>query len=350
MESVNPYAHQAIARFDIGTEYAIYLGYPSESYLAKGRDGSLVFDCPKVIALPGYEFLGWSYGGTDIDIPADASRIEIDASKTDSRGRPIATMYAVYADSEGNGHCACGAYKEDAFPDHSGFHLDPAFVGISMLAASIAIVLAVGIAAIVRSVLGIRKKYPSTDAYYSKGKHGGLAEYQSEPAGLLSKGMDALGAASNGGNGNAIGDGNGNSGSGANDDGNANNGGGANVDGNGGGGRDAAGAYGAGGENDANGSTDASANGSAMGSGADAIGMAELLERQRALILHLLETEEKARRLAAAGMSRGTAGGDADGTERSGTDPWHDASGTGTGSSDTDPAGGAPSDAKSEAV
>jgi hypothetical protein len=216
-----------------------------------------------------------------------------------------------------------------------------------MLAASIAIVLAVGIAAIVRSVLGIRKKYPSTDAYYSKGKHGGLAEYQSEPAGLLSKGMDALGAASDGGNGNAIGDGNGNSGSGANDDGNANNGGGANVDGNGGGGRDAASAYGAGGEGDASGSTGEA--------GADAIGMAELLERQRALILHLLETEEEARRLAAAGMSGGTAGGDADGTGRSGTEPRHDASGTDTGSSDadpadTDPAGGDPSDAQSEAV
>lgn len=111
----NPYHGACTVRLIVGDKLGkSYSGIlpigmnASDGYVYRVPDGSVI-SMPNVIGINGLRFLGWNYGGTDVDIPADEKEIEIER---DGDNDSI-NIYAVYANGDGDVYCSCGAYEEN---------------------------------------------------------------------------------------------------------------------------------------------------------------------------------------------------------------------------------------------
>ena len=97
---------------ELGKSYDDALGlvpHESDGYVYKVRDGETV-ELPHVRGLNGLHFVGWNFGGSDVEIGNDKRSIVVEK---DGENDSI-TLYAVYVTDNGDVYCACGAYKENA--------------------------------------------------------------------------------------------------------------------------------------------------------------------------------------------------------------------------------------------
>lgn len=115
-DTPNPYRNQLRISIDVGAEYADYPGSASsEGLIIKAKAGSTI-ELPTVEAHEGYYLVGWSQGGVEEDPTWDIFTYEVTLGEP-TNGSKNATIYAIYADEEGNGYCTCGAYSEGIYAD-----------------------------------------------------------------------------------------------------------------------------------------------------------------------------------------------------------------------------------------
>ena len=122
-ESRNPYHNDYRVTVDVGSEFATFGSLKgskqssyTEGYLVKVAPGGTITLPTDISAREGYYFVGWSTGGVP-EKPTwgvDTREIVVDESPNDSRN---ITLYALYADDNGDGWCTCGAWKQGVYKD-----------------------------------------------------------------------------------------------------------------------------------------------------------------------------------------------------------------------------------------
>lgn len=112
----NPYNGQIRLDIDIGSEFADFAGADyTEGYRLKVSPGGMV-SLPKIKARDGYYFVGWGQGGVPYEPTWDPFTEEVQMDTDTSNGRNT-TIFALFADEEGNGYCTCGAYESEVYAD-----------------------------------------------------------------------------------------------------------------------------------------------------------------------------------------------------------------------------------------
>lgn len=112
----NPYNKQIRLSIMIGAEFADYDGDNiTEGIIETVSPGGLV-QLPPISARSGYYFVGWGQGGVPEQPIWDPMTTEVEMSSDTSEGRTT-TIFALYADEEGNGYCTCGAYEKGIYVD-----------------------------------------------------------------------------------------------------------------------------------------------------------------------------------------------------------------------------------------
>ena len=109
-ENENPYADTLLVDFIIGNRFANYTGSLGSQGISVSVESGREIDLPAVATLNGYVFKGWSAGGVD-NIEIDAEEKTASFERGDE-GQWHMTLYAVYADKDGNLYCSCGDYRE----------------------------------------------------------------------------------------------------------------------------------------------------------------------------------------------------------------------------------------------
>lgn len=111
-ENKNPYAETLLVDFIIGNRFANYTGSLSSQGISVSVESGREVALPAVKTLNGYVFKGWSSGGVGkVEIGAEEKTASFERG---DEGQWHMTLYAVYADKDGNLYCSCGAYKEAA--------------------------------------------------------------------------------------------------------------------------------------------------------------------------------------------------------------------------------------------
>lgn len=112
----NPYNGQIRLDIDIGAEFADYEGSDvTEGIRLKvSRGGTITL--PKVHAKEGYYFIGWGQGGVPEEPTWDINTEKVIMGTDTSNGKNT-TIYALYANENGDGYCTCGAYEEGIYKD-----------------------------------------------------------------------------------------------------------------------------------------------------------------------------------------------------------------------------------------
>lgn len=112
----NPYNKQIRLSIDIGSEFADFKGCEfTEGYIIKVTPGGIV-ELPALRARDGYYFVGWGQGGVSYEPIWDPFVTEVEMSDDTSNGKNT-TIYALFADEQGNGFCTCGAYEEGIYAE-----------------------------------------------------------------------------------------------------------------------------------------------------------------------------------------------------------------------------------------
>lgn len=123
VHDANPYKGYNTLAIVVGDQFASLGTYEDKSGQRQDADGIVVkvepdgtVNLPLVQAKPGYTFMGWSQGGVktgdDIDVTPDTTEIEMTADR-----HGYTRLYALFADSAGNGYCSCGDYQAGAYKD-----------------------------------------------------------------------------------------------------------------------------------------------------------------------------------------------------------------------------------------
>lgn len=115
----NPYSKNCTINVQIGHEFATYdIDNISEGYIYKLAGLETDIALPKLRAKDGYIFVGWSQGGFEEPTwDALTDVVSIQSSEEPPTVSRTATIYALFADEEGNGYCTCGAYSEGRYTD-----------------------------------------------------------------------------------------------------------------------------------------------------------------------------------------------------------------------------------------
>lgn len=112
----NPYNGQIRLDIDIGSEFAEFAGSNiTEGIRIKISPGGIV-TLPSLCAREGYYFVGWGQGGVPYEPTWDPFVKEVEMSMDTSEGKNT-SIFALYADEEGNGYCTCGAYEQGIYAD-----------------------------------------------------------------------------------------------------------------------------------------------------------------------------------------------------------------------------------------
>lgn len=112
----NPYNKQIRLQIDIGSEFADYEGCEyTEGYIIKVSPGGIV-ELPALRARDGYYFIGWGQGGVPEEPTWDVFTTEVQMDTDTSNGKNT-TIFALFANDEGDGFCTCGAYESEIYAD-----------------------------------------------------------------------------------------------------------------------------------------------------------------------------------------------------------------------------------------
>lgn len=112
----NPYNGQIRLDIDIGSEFAEFEGSDiTEGIRIKVSPGGIV-ELPAIRAREGYYFVGWGQGGVPYEPTWDPFVKEVEMSTDTSNGKNT-SIFALYADDEGNGYCTCGAYEQGIYSE-----------------------------------------------------------------------------------------------------------------------------------------------------------------------------------------------------------------------------------------
>lgn len=112
----NPYNGQIRLDIDIGSEFAQFEGSNvTEGIRMKVTPGGIL-ELPALRARDGYYFVGWGQGGVPYEPTWDPFVKEVEMSADTSEGKNT-SIFALYADEEGNGYCTCGAYEQGIYAD-----------------------------------------------------------------------------------------------------------------------------------------------------------------------------------------------------------------------------------------
>lgn len=112
----NPYNGQIRLNIDIGSEFAEFENSDfSEGKIIKITPGGTI-KAPKLKPLPGYYFVGWCQGGVPETPTWDIFTTEITVDDNIEDGKDM-SVYAIYADDNGDGFCTCGAWTKGIYTD-----------------------------------------------------------------------------------------------------------------------------------------------------------------------------------------------------------------------------------------
>lgn len=112
----NPYNGQIRLDIDIGSEFATFAGCDvTEGIRVKVTPGGIV-ELPPLRARDGYYFVGWGQGGVPYEPTWDPFVTEVEMDTDTSNGKNT-SIFALYADEEGNGYCTCGAYEQGVYTE-----------------------------------------------------------------------------------------------------------------------------------------------------------------------------------------------------------------------------------------
>lgn len=112
----NPYNGQIRLDIDIGSEFAEFEGSDvTEGIRIKITPGGIV-ELPKLKARDGYYFVGWGQGGVPYEPTWDPMTREVEMDTDTSNGKNT-SIFALYADEEGNGYCTCGSYEKGIYAE-----------------------------------------------------------------------------------------------------------------------------------------------------------------------------------------------------------------------------------------
>lgn len=110
-ENKNPYAETLLVDFIIGNRFANYTGSLSSQGISVSVESGREVALPAVKTLNGYVFKGWSSGGVGkVEIGAEEKTASFERG---DEGQWHMTLYAVYADKDGNLYCSCGDYRAE---------------------------------------------------------------------------------------------------------------------------------------------------------------------------------------------------------------------------------------------
>lgn len=110
----NPYNGQIRLDIDIGSEFAEFEGSDiTEGIRIKVSPGGVV-KLPALHARDGYYFVGWGQGGVPYEPTWSPFVTEVEMDTDTSNGKNT-SIFALYADDEGNGYCTCGAYEQGVY-------------------------------------------------------------------------------------------------------------------------------------------------------------------------------------------------------------------------------------------
>lgn len=116
VDTHNPYNGQIRLLIDLGSEFADYEGCEvTEGYVMTVSPGGTV-KLPSLRARDGYYFVGWGQGGVPEEPTWDVFTTEVEMDTDTSNGKST-TIFALFANDEGDGYCTCGAYEAGVYAD-----------------------------------------------------------------------------------------------------------------------------------------------------------------------------------------------------------------------------------------